>query len=113
MIKDLFNIEDLEIEDEELKFLSEVEEPSQEQIKNNIPTYNSKKLCQIIVCHRYLNNNKDLAIYAMEELSKRRESGDTFDFEQYITASLAELPVLNFKNFNIMDIIHAAVGKNK
>jgi hypothetical protein len=71
-------------------------EISNQEIKKNMPTFTSDKLCQIIVAYRYLKYNKELAVFAMEELSNRRLNGDIFDFESYIEATLKELPPLSF-----------------
>jgi hypothetical protein len=110
MIKELFNIDWLEQDDESLSYLAEGD-PSEENVKNNIEEFNSKKLCQIIVCNRYLNTSKDLAIACMEQLSKRRAEGDDFDFESYIETSLSELPVLNFKISDIRDAMSKIIRK--
>lgn len=111
MIKNLFNIDSLEEDDEDLKHLNDGEPVDPNFIKNNIANFNSKKLCQIIVCNRYLNLNKELALLSMEELSKRRSNGDQFDFESYIEESLSELPALNFKLPDIRDAISKIIGK--
>lgn len=63
----------------------------------NISDYDSKKLCEIIVCNRYLGINKNLALQCMTELANRRINGDSFEFELFIEESFKELPVLNFK----------------
>lgn len=70
-------------------------------VKKNIPSFSSHKLCEMIVCERYFNFNLDVSIYCMEELAKRRENGDVFDFENYIDNAYQELPQLNL---NIPDL---------
>lgn len=86
---------------------------SDQSIIDKIPTFTSKKLCEIIVCNRYINYNKNLAIKCMEELSKRRQGGDDFDFESYIEKSLSELPKLNFgSSLDLREILSNMV-KNK
>jgi hypothetical protein len=92
MNKGIFDIDELDSDNE----LDDAEDVSNETIKDNIIHYDSKKLCQIIVSNRYLNMNKDLAILAMQELSKRRQLGDDFNFEEFIEKSLEELPKINF-----------------
>jgi len=67
-----------------------------QEIIDNLSKYDSKKLCDIIICYRYLSLNKDLSILCMEELGKRRIIGDNFDFENYIDKSQKDLPTLNF-----------------
>lgn len=66
-----------------------------EEIKSKLPTFKIEKICQIIVCNKYFNLNKQLTIYCMEELANRRIAGDTFKYEEFIDSSFKELPVLN------------------
>jgi hypothetical protein len=68
-----------------------------EKIKSNIQTYGSEKLCEMIVCDRYFGFNQEITVICMEELSRRRSTGDVFDFESYIKNSESKLPVLDFK----------------
>lgn len=82
-------------EDDEID-INDIEDVSLDTIKSNMVNYDSKKLCQMVVAYRYLKMNKDLSISAMEELSKRRQAGDNFDFEKFIQESLDELPVIDF-----------------
>ena len=82
-----------------------------DDIKNNLPTYDIKKICQIIVCNRYLNLNKDLTVYCMEELAARRLAGDTFDYENYIDEQYKELPVLNFDMPDLRTMLGQVIGK--
>jgi|688.fasta_scaffold1867050_2 hypothetical protein len=76
-----------------------------QEIKDKIKDFSSEKLCQIIVCDRYLKYNKELAVVAMQELSDRRDSGDSFDFESYIEKSLSELPSINNMSFDIRTVL--------
>lgn len=80
-------------------------------VKKNIPTYNSKKLCEMIVCDRYFGCYREIAIMCMEELAKRRIAGDNFDFEGYIEQSYNELPKLNTVSPDLRDILNRMVGK--
>lgn len=81
-----------------------------ESTKLDIPNFDSDKLCEIVVCYRYLNLHKDLSILAMEELSKRRLNGDSFDFESYIEKSLNSLPEIDFSIPNFSSIISNPIG---
>lgn len=90
--------------------LDSVEDVSNETIKSNIIHYDSKKLCQIIVSNRYLNMNKDFAILGMQELSKRRQLGDDFNFEEFIDQSLAGLPEINFSKPDLRTILGNVSG---
>ena len=68
----------------------------------NVENFSSPKLCSIIVANRYLNTNRQLAILAMQELAKRRDNGDLFDFEKEINDQLKDLPQINF---NLNDLL--------
>lgn len=52
----------------------------------------SETLAYIIVAYRSLGLFKSEARDAMIELMRRKESGDNFDYEQFITLSLNSLP---------------------
>ena len=83
-------------------------------VKNNIPSYTSQKLCEMIVCHRYLGFNEEINAACMEELGKRRAAGDNYDFETYIETSLKGLPVLNIgMGFDLRDLLNQAIKANK
>ena len=84
-----------------------------ENAKLKIPTFDSEKLCEIIVYYRYLNFNKDLAVLSMQELAKRRLEGDSFDFESYIQKSMSQLPALDFSSFDIRNVLTNMVNKKK
>lgn len=80
-----------------------------ELIKSNVPNYTSQKLSEMIVCDRYLGFSKDVAILCMEELSKRRQLGDQFDFESFIENSLKDLPKLDILTPSFKDILNKAI----
>ncbi len=85
-----------------------------EETKNKIPTFDNEKLCQIIVCYRYLNSYKELAALCMQELGKRRDSGDSFDYESYIERSLSELPEITIQPVDIRSLMsNIRLGKFK
>lgn len=77
-------------------------EISVEEFQNSLPEISSIKLCEIIISHRYLGLYQELSILCMEELIKRRSSGDNFDFESYIDDMSKDLPEVNisFSDFN-------------
>ena len=79
-------------------------------IKSKVLTHSSEKLCEMIVCDRYLGFNEEIAVICMEELSKRRASGDTFDFEKFIESASKELPDLNLgMKFDLRNILNQAI----
>jgi|WetSurMetagenome_2_1015567.scaffolds.fasta_scaffold295217_2 hypothetical protein len=67
-----------------------------ELVKTNIPNYPSQKLCEMIVCGRYLGFYPEISVLCMEELAVRRDAGDMFDFETYIDTTYQSLPKLDF-----------------
>ena len=67
-----------------------------ELVKSKIPSYTSQKLCEMIVCGRYIGFYPELSISCMEELAMRRDAGDKFDFETYIDKAYQSLPKLDF-----------------
>jgi hypothetical protein len=58
----------------------------------------SEVLCEAIIAFRYLGLFKSRAVAHMRELSRRRELGDDFDFENFIKLELGKLP--NFSSIN-------------
>jgi hypothetical protein len=84
-----------------------------EKIKANIHNYKIEKICEIIVCNRYFNFNQDLTVGCMQELSRRRENGDLFKYEEYIENSLNELPKLDFTMPDLRSMLNQAIGNKK
>lgn len=84
-------------------------------IKDNITSYSSSKLADMIIAHRYLILSNELCEIAMGELSRRRMAGDDFDFEEYISLGLKGLPKINTasQNFGLTDIVSLLKGKRK
>ncbi len=68
-----------------------------DRAKANLLNSSSVKLADMVVCYRYLGLYKEVSMAAMEELSKRRSSGDGFDFEEHIDKQLATLPNLKLQ----------------
>ena len=77
-------------------------------VKKTIPAQSSIKLCEMIVCTRYLGFDPQICLACMEELSKRREAGDNFDFELYIEESSKDMPALNFVSPDFRTILSQA-----
>lgn len=80
-------------------------------VKNNLPNYNSEKLCEIIACDRYLGSYKEIAILCMEELSNRRIKGDSYNFEDFIEKSYKELPKLEFSIPDLGDLLRDMIAR--
>ncbi len=76
-----------------------------EKIRSNLPKYTIENLCDLIVCDRYFGFDDAVQVMCMEELARRRESGDTFDFETYIDNALKELPVITVGPTNIREVL--------
>lgn len=77
----------------------------EEKIIKLIPNYNDNKLADIVISFRHLGLFKNLFIAAMEELAKRRNEGNEFDYEKYIEDNLALLPKLDFKIPDLSSLI--------
>lgn len=106
MTKSIFSsLEEILAEDFDIPDIESMDNSSQEELKSNVVNFDSYKLCQFVVAYRYINYNKELAICAMQELGKRRASGDNFAFESVIESSLAELPELNFELPDLRSIV--------
>ena len=58
----------------------------------SVKTSPSKTLAAHVVAYRALKTNKDIALACMNELAKRKDDGDNFDYESYIEAELAKIP---------------------
>lgn len=84
-----------------------------DKVRNQIPSYSSEKLSEMIVVERYIGFHPDVSVMAMEELAKRRIDGDQFPFEEYIENSLASLPKLDFKNLDIRNVLMNAIPKKQ
>ena len=82
-----------------------------DQIKKNIQSYSNEKLCDMIICDRYLGLDKQLSVICMEELASRRSLGDSFDFENYIDTQQKTLPVLDFSSFDIRSVLTQAINR--
>jgi hypothetical protein len=82
-------------------------------VKDKIPSFTSEKLCEMIVCYRYLGFYPQIAEFCMNELSNRRLLGDNFDFEFFIEKSLNDLPKLDFKNLDVRSIINNIISSKK
>ena len=52
----------------------------------------SEALAAKVVAYRALGMFKDEAREAMIELAKRKDEGDEFDYEEYISAKLEDVP---------------------
>lgn len=68
---------------------------NEDEFRKNLPSMSGEKLCEIIVCFRYLGLMKEESILAMEELASRRGSGDDFNYEEKIDELILNLPNIN------------------
>ncbi len=69
--------------------------PTEEEFKENVSKMSQEKLCEIIVCYRYLGLMQTESVLAMEELAARRAKGEIFNFEEKIEKLSADLPSIN------------------
>lgn len=107
MINEDMSLDDFDDDSEDLEDIS----LNLEMIKDKLPKYASKKLCDMIVCDRYFGCYKEMSIMCMEELAARRIAGDNFDFESYIDNSYKELPKLDFSIPDLGDVLRQAIGR--
>jgi hypothetical protein len=82
-----------------------------DQMQANISQYTTEKLCEMIVCDRYLGLEKKVSDICMEELAKRRIAGDPFDFETHIDTAYKSLPVLEFVIPDVRSLLSQAMRK--
>lgn len=61
--------------------------------QEKLSSFTMKKLCEIIVIDRYLGSLNKEAVMCMQELAKRRENGDMFDYELFIDNESKKLPI--------------------
>lgn len=83
---------------------------SLENVKSKIPQFSSQKLCNMIICSRYLSIYQELSILCMEELSNRRIAGDNFDFENHIEKNFQNLPKIEVNLPDIRSILNKSIG---
>lgn len=76
----------------------------QQAVKDNITKYSSTKLAEMVIAYRYLGLYQEISIAAMEELSARRNAGDTFEYEAYIKEKMDGLPKLDFKMPDLLSL---------
>lgn len=81
-----------------------------ELVKSKIPSYTSQKLCEMIVCGRYIGFYPEISVLCMEELAMRRDSGDEFDFETYIDTAYNSLPKLDFNVPDLRSVLSTLVS---
>ena len=62
----------------------------------------SDVLATYVVIYRSLFIDKELAVACMQELSRRRELGENFAYEEFIEEKLKEIP--QTKNLNLVDM---------
>jgi hypothetical protein len=89
-----------------------------DKLKEHCASVTSKILASYVVVFRLLDINKELAIFSMEELDRRRIAGDDFDYESYIDEELKNSPPSKLgpkekMNFGqIFKSINSMMGKN-
>lgn len=79
-------------------------------VLSKIPSFDSNKLCEMIVCNRYFGLHDNITIVCMQELATRRQNGDQFNFEQNINLLTAEMPALNTSLPDIKSILTIAIN---
>lgn len=77
---------------------------------SDINQFSDIKLADMVIAYRYFHIEEKRAIEAMEELAKRRENGNSFDYEEYIRSNLVSLPELKFSLSDIGKITDLLKG---
>jgi hypothetical protein len=80
------------------------------EIIANIEKYDDHKLADMVITYRYFGLYENIAKAAMQELALRRNVGNTFEYEKYITDNLNGLPKLDF-DVKSMGGVLGALGK--
>jgi hypothetical protein len=57
-----------------------------------ISSEGSSILCARVIAYRALGFEKDKAVLAMQELKRRADNGDSFDYNEFIKLELNKLP---------------------
>lgn len=68
----------------------------QTEFFKNLPNFSSKKLCEIVITARYIGSLDQESILCMQELAKRRDLGEQFDYESFIENTSKKLPNFRF-----------------
>jgi Holliday junction resolvasome RuvABC DNA-binding subunit len=74
--------------------------------ETQVSSQSSSLLCTKIVAYRSLGFNKEVAIEAMQELQRRADAGDNFNFTELINEQLKSLPKFDpnrLENIKIKD----------
>ena len=90
----------------------EIPEFNEDNIVNNLSNYDVIKLCDMIICHRYLGFNEKIAIACMQELGRRRLAGDSFDFEGYIEQEFRNLPKIELTLPDLRTALNQAINSS-
>ncbi len=73
----------------------------------SIPAASSKDLAAFVVLYRALGMGREFSILCMEELCKRRNTGDEFKYEEYIEEELTKIPkVMTTDTSNLIKTIN-------
>lgn len=78
-----------------LQLLPPLNASNDPDFKENLPNLSNDRLCEIIVCFRYLGLMEEESVLSMTELAARRANGDVFDFENRIIELTTDLPKIN------------------
>jgi hypothetical protein len=97
---------DLDFDEEDLNEHQSSCDMNADVIREKIPTFSSNKLCDIIVCSKYIGFGDEFAVECMDELAKRRQNGDSFNYEDYIDLKLKELPQINLTIPNLQHLLN-------
>lgn len=72
------------------------------EFEQNISSQTNERLCEIVICFRYMGIMQEEALMSMKELAKRRVEGSAFEFEKYIKENYDTLPKLDTNMKSLM-----------
>jgi hypothetical protein len=101
-----FNFDDIGDDEEGISL-----EDAMRNMKESIDKYSSEALCSIIASDRHLKINRELQVICLEELDRRRASGDLFDFDTCIKKKIDAYPKINMSLGKVQDLFDS-VKKN-
>lgn len=79
--------------------------------KFDVISNSSESLAVCVITYRALGIDKGLAIVCMEELARRRQMGEEFDYESFIEENVSEMPQM--KGINLTEMGKRVMKFNK
>lgn len=82
-------------------------------INKDLSKASSQFLAAIIVVYKALGLDRDHAIACMNELAKRKNDGDVFDYDKYIDDNLKKFPISKHNDVSsVLKMVKKVIGEN-